>query len=1150
MDTPVVAAAPAETARGDAHPARARNAPRDANLTNAPVGSGPSPAPPTRAGVRDARGRGHERARSRWLLLTGVLVGALVSNAAHATSASGAFVLGSASASETDGGDGPFANVASVAKAAPFAPTDETDETARASRWRRLTGSFGNWNGGTVRDDRDTMTKSESTSLKGLEGVARRQKKNLALESPTRSSDGRSEGRPRDPLSGVFGYATGFRDALGSVGFSGFSGSRFPARRLRVDASSFAFGRVEADERTSLAAWRRGGDEDDEDDVFVENKNESRLVGFQKARRPRFSRTADVLGLANCPRLRVLRDLLFGEGAVAELAGVAERRKRAPRRRALQNLQNPKLQNDATKSARSDASFRNDEDVVLNEDDVYVVRALPLALFMLCPGVVLALRAHELWGLDCFEGAAATAFGFALVGMWCQGSLELYQRWYECPTRRRRATARAAARHDAAQRTLGIESRVTRSTRRWVLRRRIIALFETASAAATELAHAALDFGKTPAYGIVKSRGVVPGAARAATLEALLLAVRARRAVALAKRALKSSVSGSVSGGVSVSFAGYSVVSSVSSLFGASRFGSGLAARFDAALLFFGAACLPAFRVLYRAWYVTSRRPGSRRWLEGSRAGVARRRGAPPGAVFEDDGLEAYDETRIGSDRTPSPLFRTLRDDRSYRADAAIVDRSGSSPTTRRVDRAAYESELGARTANADVADVGIETLNETPNPTPTPEGVANANDTLERRRTSGMGFFARLNTQPLGGETAFTASPNAARADRRADVVPSAGVVPSAPASHWPAPVRLPEWLDEEKAPRHFRCPITLCVIREPAVTPAGISYERSALMQWLEHQHTEPSTKRRLKRSRVVPNLTLRGMIEDWLADERAERRRAAARAAARREARAKASALGDVKTDTTDGDGVSFASLEETLKPHADTNDAFETKRARRGEKGASRRDARVPSSDVLDDLDDTRDASVASASDGTRDSRGSSRLRRPGPPPRAGAVSQETRDRLRAARQRMYAALKRRAASGVSAEEQRWVDLASARSEASEASEASHPHVGTSASASGSFFASNGATTRRDATEEIFATETVAPPAGATNDDPSSSGGRARVAFEASEASEASSERPTTRFARQRATSRSGGPDAAVVSEDSALDTTLEEEDPYL
>ena len=233
----------------------------------------------------------------------------------------------------------------------------------------------------------------------------------------------------------------------------------------------------------SLAAWRRGGDFDDEND---ESDDESRSYGVQKA--ARFSRTVDVLGLANCPRLRVLRDLLFGEGAVAELVGVAERRKQAPRRRELQN---PKLQNDATKSARSDARR--------NEDDIYVVRALPLALFMLCPGVVLALRAHELWGLDCFEGAAATAFGFALFGMWCQGSLELYQRWYECPTRRRRAAARAAARHDDTQRTLGIETRASRL----VLRRRIIA---AASAAAAELAHGALDFGKTPAYGIVKSR--------------------------------------------------------------------------------------------------------------------------------------------------------------------------------------------------------------------------------------------------------------------------------------------------------------------------------------------------------------------------------------------------------------------------------------------------------------------------------------------------------------------------------------------------------------------------------------------------------------------------------------------------------------------
>ena len=77
-----------------------------------------------------ARAGPRARARSRWLLLTGVLVGALVSNAAHATSASGAFVLGSASASETDSPEETFPGA--FANRAPFALTDETDPT-RAS---------------------------------------------------------------------------------------------------------------------------------------------------------------------------------------------------------------------------------------------------------------------------------------------------------------------------------------------------------------------------------------------------------------------------------------------------------------------------------------------------------------------------------------------------------------------------------------------------------------------------------------------------------------------------------------------------------------------------------------------------------------------------------------------------------------------------------------------------------------------------------------------------------------------------------------------------------------------------------------------------------------------------------------------------------
>ena len=188
---------------------------------------------------------------------------------------------------------------------------------------------------------------------------------------------------------------------------------------------------------------------------------------------------------------------------------------------------------------------------------------------------------------------------------------------------------------------------------------------------------------------------------------------------------------------------------------------------------------------------------------------------------------------------------------------------------------------------------------------------------------------------------------------------------------------------------------------------------------------------------------------MIEDWLADERAERRRAATRAAARREARAKASALDDAekKTDGTDGDGVP-ASLEETLNDAGTNDDAFETKHAR-GEKGLPSRYSK-PSSDVPDT---NGDASVASTS---------SRLRRPGLPSRAGAVSQETRDQLRAARAHVRRAPSRRAASGVSAEEQRWLDVGSARFASGESGESG---VGTSARPR-SFFASNEGDSRGD------------------------------------------------------------------------------------
>ena len=150
--------------------------------------------------------------------------------------------------------------------------------------------------------------------------------------------------------------------------------------------------------------------------------------------------------------------------------------------------------------------------------------------------------------------------------------------------------------------------------------------------------------------------------------------------------------------------------------------------------------------------------------------------------------------------------------------------------------------------------------------------------------------------------------------------------------------------------------------VSQEPAVTPAGISYERNALMQWLEQTHTEPSTKRRLKRSRVVPNLTLRGMIEDWLSDCRAERRERLARKATMARKADSGKTTGE---DDTETDGVNQVNPVSLSQPSTSTHQGV-----------------------------------------GVGLPQENSRLHRPGLPARAGAVSQDTRDELRRARQVMY------------------------------------------------------------------------------------------------------------------------------------------------
>tara|TARA_B100001142_G_scaffold245412_1_gene244835 strand:- start:22 stop:411 length:390 start_codon:yes stop_codon:yes gene_type:complete len=105
-------------------------------------------------------------------------------------------------------------------------------------------------------------------------------------------------------------------------------------------------------------------------------------------------------------------------------------------------------------------------------------------LWFLCPGFIVALRAHELWGLSSFPGVFGAVLGFALVAMFAQGNLDIARRW---------------------ERGTHLETRWARRVGVAGARLRAIAMARNAAVLAT-------------------TRTIYPGLARALMLEALTLA--------------------------------------------------------------------------------------------------------------------------------------------------------------------------------------------------------------------------------------------------------------------------------------------------------------------------------------------------------------------------------------------------------------------------------------------------------------------------------------------------------------------------------------------------------------------------------------------------------------------------------------------------
>ncbi|XP_042038149.1 U-box domain-containing protein 21-like [Salvia splendens] len=71
---------------------------------------------------------------------------------------------------------------------------------------------------------------------------------------------------------------------------------------------------------------------------------------------------------------------------------------------------------------------------------------------------------------------------------------------------------------------------------------------------------------------------------------------------------------------------------------------------------------------------------------------------------------------------------------------------------------------------------------------------------------------------------------------------------------------------------PTHFRCPISLELMKDPVSLATGVTYDRESIDRWLDTGNTTcPVTNQVLRNSDQIPNHALRKMIQDWCVDNK---------------------------------------------------------------------------------------------------------------------------------------------------------------------------------------------------------------------------------------------------------------------------------------
>ncbi|XP_073043814.1 E3 ubiquitin-protein ligase PUB22-like [Primulina eburnea] len=71
-----------------------------------------------------------------------------------------------------------------------------------------------------------------------------------------------------------------------------------------------------------------------------------------------------------------------------------------------------------------------------------------------------------------------------------------------------------------------------------------------------------------------------------------------------------------------------------------------------------------------------------------------------------------------------------------------------------------------------------------------------------------------------------------------------------------------------EIEVPPYFVCPISLEIMKDPVTVSTGMTYDRDSIEKWIfsQNNYTCPVTKQALSDPELIPNITLRRLIQSW--------------------------------------------------------------------------------------------------------------------------------------------------------------------------------------------------------------------------------------------------------------------------------------------